>query len=246
MTRIITEKYQCANCGNELYRKKVTSYSSFFHSGDIIFCNGTFTGISPKLYFCDQCGYIGEDLSKDIDDKQKEIINSEEYRLFMEIGDKYNPYFLHFLLAFTLMKLSRYKEAVPHFICAINGDCEIFLKESVILDDFLLKSDIDFGVVLDNASDPGNLFVNSLIVECANKIDYQKEDIPFRLYYESIDAYRRIGKLNEALNLINLALKNNFSEEQISLLNAEQELCLKENVLIVVKISDEDEYNYHE
>ena len=241
MTRIITEKYSCANCHNELYRKQALSSSSFFNGDDILSCHQTFTGLLPKLYFCDQCGYIGEDLSKDIGPKQKEIITSEEYQLFMKIGDKYNPYFLHFLLGFTLMKLNRFKEAIPHFICSINGGSEIFLQEAVIIDDFLLASDIDFEIVVDNATDPGNLFVNSLIVECANQIDYQKEDASFLLFYESIDAYRRLDKLKEALNLIRLALNKNYEASQVSLLEEEQELCYKNNVLKVIKITAEDE-----
>lgn len=242
MTRIITEKYNCSNCRNELYRKQVTSTSSFFHNYDLFNCKNTFSGISPKLYFCDKCGYIGEDLSKDIDPKIKEIIESKKYKTFMEIGDKYNIYFWHFLLAYILMKLERYKEAIPHYICAINGGCPIFLKEDEVLDKFLFIGDIDMEIVMDNSNDPGNLFVNYLIVECAKHIDYQKED-PFLLIYESIDAYRRLGNLKEALKLIALVINNNYSDEQKALIKNEQELCAKSDVLTLVKITDEDEYN---
>lgn len=242
MTRIITEKYKCANCGNELYRKQVASSSSFFHSEDIFSCAGTFTGISPKLYFCDQCGYIGEDLSKNINPEHKEIINSGEYKLFLEIGDKYNPDFLHFLLGYTLMKFSRYKEAIPHYISSINGGSKIFLKEETILDKLLLLKDIELEMVFDNSMDPGNLFVNYLITECAKNIDYQKVD-SFLLFYESIDALRRLGHLKEAIKLIELAMNNNYSEEQKALIKNEQELCTNSDILTIVKITDEDEYH---
>ena len=86
MTRIITEKYRCANCNNELARHQAASSSSFF-DGDAIFeCKYTFTGLFPKLYCCPSCGYIGEDLSKEPDKKIKEIIDSGDYQLLMKIG----------------------------------------------------------------------------------------------------------------------------------------------------------------
>ena len=240
MTRIITEKYNCANCGNLLFRKKVTSVSTFFNSGDVFKCHGTFTGLFPKLYCCEECGYIGEDLSKKPDSKIKAIVDSEDYKLFMQIGDRYNPYFQHFLLAYILANLGKYKEAIPHYICSINGENVLFLFESQIYD-LLLKTDIDLDLIADNTKSPSRLFVNQLIADCVEHIDYQNED-SFHLFYESIDALRMVRKFDEAIKLIDLALTKCFNEKQKDLLKEEQERCSAQDYFTVFPIKDEDEF----
>ncbi len=242
MTRIITEKYNCANCNNELHRDHTIEVFDFVNSDIILDCYNTFVGYPPKLYCCEKCGYIGRDLSIKPNKEIQEIIDSAEYKLLMEIGDRYNAYFKHFLLGYILLKLHKYKEAIPHFICSINGGCRIFLDQNRLLDDVVLYEDIDFDIVANNSMELDNLYANHLIVECIKHIDYAKED-SFLLFYESIDALRRVGKPEVALVLIKIALNRKFDKEQIALINKEQELCEKNEVLTIIKILDEDEYH---
>ena len=240
MTRIITKKYNCVNCGNELSRNVVTSVSSFLNSEDILECKHTFTGIYPRLYFCHYCGYIGEDLSIEPNKEIKEILNSDDYKLFMEIGDKFNPYFQHFLLAITLVKLERYKEAITHYACSNSDPHQIFLVKSPIYD-LLDQKDVDIDIIADNTNNPDNLFVNVLITECVKHIDYQNED-NFLLFYASIDALRRTRELEDAMHLIDIAMKKEFSPLEKNLIKEEQELCSKGDVFTIVKVMEEAEW----
>ena len=246
MTRIITETYKCAHCGNELHRKKVTSVSTFMGHGDLLSSHSTFSGINPRLYFCDQCGYIGRDLSIKPDEKALEVINDKDYQNFMKIGFKYDLYFQHFLLGYTYLKLGKYTNAIPHFVCSINGGHQIFANEKALEDGYILNNDeLEFDVVVNNSNDPENLFVNYLITKCVEHIDY-KDITYFLTFYESIDALRRVGKPEKALVLIKLALDKGFNEEQISLLKKEEELCLITDVLTIINNPFEDEYSSKE
>lgn len=236
MTRIITKKYNCAYCGNELSRHVVTSVSSFFNSEDILECKHTFMGIYPKLYFCHNCGYIGEDLSKEPDNKTKEIINSDDYKLFMKIGDRYNPYFQHFLLAITLVKLERYRDAIPHYACSVSEGHHIFLIQTPIYD-LLDQRDVDIDIIADNTSNPDALFVNVLITDCVKHIDYQNED-NFIVFHASIDALRRTRKLEDALHLVDIAMKKDFSPLEKNLLIEEKELCSKGDIFTTIEVID--------
>lgn len=242
MTRIITETYHCAHCNNELHRNLLMSVSTFMGHGDILTSRGTFSGIKPRLYFCDQCGYIGKDLSEEPDEKELMVINDKDYQEFMKIGFKYDLCFQHFLLGYTYMKLGKYMAAIPHFICSINGGNKIFQNEKALEDNYVLNNEeIDFDVVINNSADLGNLFVNYLITKCVEHINYQ--DVSYFLtFYESIDALRRVGKPEKALALIKIALEKDFDEEEVSLLKKEEELCLKTDILTIINIPYEDEY----
>ncbi len=239
MTRIVSIKYQCAYCHNELTRHQVTSFSTFFNKEDIFNYKNTFTGLFPKLYFCPQCGYIGEDLSIEPNKEIKEIIESSDYQLFLKIGDKYNPYFQHFLLGYTLMKLDRYREAILHLTISLSYDRSLFLIESPVYD-LLDQRDVPLDIVANNTNDPGDLLINDLIVDCSKYLNFQEED-NFLLIHASIDALRRIGKVETSLVLIDLALKKDFSPEQKELLKQEKELCSNTETLTIIKVVEEED-----
>lgn len=237
MTRIVSINYQCGYCRHELTRRQVTSVSTFFDKEDIFNFKNTFTGLFPKLYFCPYCGYIGEDLSIEPSPQVKEILQSEEYQLLLKIGDKYNPYFQHFLLGYQLMKLNRYREAIPHLSLAISYGHSLFLIESPVYD-LLDQRDVPLDIVANNTKNPGDLLINDFIVDCSKHLNFQEED-NFLLIHASIDALRRIGKVETSLVLIDLALKKDFSPEQKELLKQEQELCSNTDTLTIIKVVEE-------
>lgn len=234
MTRIVTFKYQCAYCHNELTRHQVTSVSAFFNHEDIFNYKSTFTGLFPQLYFCPQCGYIGEDLAKEPSEEIKENLQSGDYQLLLKIGDKYNPYFQHFLLGYTLMKLDRYREAILHLTISLSYDRSLFLIESPVYD-LLDQRDVPLDIIANNTNNPGDLFINDLIVDCSKHLNFEEED-NFLVIHASIDALRRVGKVETSLVLIDLALKRNFSPEQKQLLKQEQELCSNTDTLAIIKV----------
>ena len=239
MTRIVSINYQCGYCHHELTRRQVTSVSTFFNKEDIFNFKNTFTGLFPKLYFCPYCGYIGEDLSKESSSEIKEILQSEEYQLLLKIGDKYNPYFQHFLLGYQLMELNSHREAIPHLSLSISYERSLFLTTSPIYK-ILDQRDAPLDIVANNTNDPGDLYINYLINDCSKHLNFIEED-NFLLIHASVDALRRTGRVETALVLIDLVIKKDFSYEQKELLKQEQELCSNSDTLTIIKVVEEVE-----
>ena len=110
------------------------------------------------------------------------------------------------------MKLNRYREAIPHLSLAISYERSLFLIESPVYA-LLDQRDVPLDIVANNTKDPGDLLINDFIVDCSKQLNFEEED-NFLLIHASIDALRRIGKVETSLVLIDLALKKDFSPEQ--------------------------------
>ena len=135
------------------------------------------------------------------------------------------------------MKLDRYREAILHLAISLSYDRSLFLIESPVYD-LLDQRDVPLDIIANNTNNPGDLLINDLIVDCSKQLNFQEED-NFLLIYASIDALRRIGKVETSLVLIDLALKKDFLPEQKELLKQEQELCSNTDTLAIIKVVEE-------
>ena len=230
MTRILTEKYQCGNCGADLFRSIVTSFS--------VFKSGPFSlnGLSQKAYLCDRCGYVGQDLSIPPSEEVRRILDSKEYHYFLDHTFR-NDEPVFFLMGLLDYKLGRYLEAA-YWLCRSLIDKDLFKMDKGlsdrIVDELTEKRDVDFELVCayDEREGLSGCYIRELVFECALHCPFEKEaDGP--LFLHIVDALRSNGHFKEALEAVEL-------REQVgdiaALLEKERLLSQEKNALEEVDI----------
>ena len=236
MTRILTEneKYQCGSCGADLYRPTVTSFS--------VFKSGPFSskGTIPNVYLCEECGYVGSDLSIAPSEEVQRILDSKEYRFLFEHTFRYDePIF--FLMGYLCLQLKQYSEAA-YWLCRSHLDKGMFKMDKAfddrLMDELSEKRGLDFELLVstfyDVDGDFGRCYVRELVFDCSREYPFETEASSI-LFLHIIDALRRNGHFKEALEALDLR-KQAGQDDNASLIEQERALCEEEKATTLLDI----------
>ncbi len=222
MTRIITEHYPCGNCGATLARPCVTSV--FVYSG-VPFSN---EGIRPKVYLCEDCGYVGYDLSEPPSEEIRAILESEEYRFFFAHTFR-NDEAVFFLMGYLRDRLGQYEDAAYWFCRSCYPDA-VFKWEKEWSrkewDRLMESSELDFELLMsvyDQEGDLGCLYLREWIYDCVKKYPFE-ESSPL-LFVNVVDALRKGTHFCEAIDLIDARIQKEVAGDDLPLLERERLLC---------------------
>lgn len=239
MTRIISYKCNCAYCGNEEIQKSFASSSSFFGHGDIA-SSRDFSGPFPRYYFCGKCGYISDSLTKKPSEEHIKILESEEYRHFLDmaVNSRYNEYFNEFMLAYTLAKMSRHEEALSHYAYALSKSRPFFNNTHHLLNelpDNLEELGLDYEYLIDNYYYEEDIYINYWMYLSVIKINFDDDEVSPVSILLAADNLRRLGKPEDALKLLEKIKNVEFEKEDKEYYEKERALCEDDDCYVQLK-----------
>lgn len=220
MTRIVSEKFHCGNCGAELSRSKTLSY--FVRPG---FPKPS-EGLGQEYSMCPECGYIAHDLSEPTSPERKAILESQEYKDQIRFGRYFCVEFHSYLLGFVAMKEERYEEAMILYLKASQYNGYEFSNQMIqLVFDYLLERGVD-GELAADLSLQGPAYAREKAIECSELAHYDVENGEFVHVYDLIDAQRKNGHFERAIQLAKQRLGKQGEEHLSPML--EKQIALSE------------------
>lgn len=186
---------------------------------------------------CEECGYIGDDLSLPPTEEEKQILQSEEYRRCRGLYIIFDVPFRFFLAGYYSYRLHRYEEAIVFYYQAIkDGQFMIYDKFENELFDRVVE--IRGPDTPDDLSDLPALFVRESLIEVAKFIDYGLAS-PLPIFLITADSLRR----NEHFDMARRILAKRLEKEEgdIGLLQEELALCQEKDHVKILEIPIESE-----